>query len=699
MGGTRDRRDGPADPDRSANRSPAARAAGPGPTGPESVEPGPVGPELAQAVISGTPNAIVVVNEAGQITEFNPAAEAIFGRSRDEALGEDMVRLLLPERRRRVYRDALERFWRTGDGETLSGSHLRSARRALRADGTEFAVESTVLPVTVGGTRFCCAIIRDTSDLAQVTSALVASEQRFRLLSTLAPVGIIQTDVNGKAVFVNDRWCALTSLSPEEALRKGWAGVLDPGHTEIVEALWEDTQNAGEEFHAELELRPGTAYAKWIQGAAVPMRQASGQLEGYLGAITDISARRAAEAEREEMLTAERDARRVAAENEERLIRLVAALPAAVLVEDEGRRIVLVNDYFCDLFEISAPPAELTGGDAVPVIAQSKDVVADPDGFLLRAGQIAAARELVTNEEVMLADGRIYDLDYVPVLVGQERHGQLWMYWDVTERKVFERQRERILAAELKARKGVEAARRQVVEQNQRLRELDEFKTQFMSTLSHELRTPLTSIVSFIGLLRDAEPPLAPQAAEFVDIIERNSDRLLRLVSDLLLLGSLEAGSLPLDLASFSAAGLAEEAVRARSAAAYRHGVTIELEAADGPPLRVDRLRMLQVLDNLISNAIKFTEPRGHVHVAAQCEADEWRIEVVDSGIGIPTEEQAKIFERFFRASNARIEAVPGTGLGLSVVRAIVELHGGRLEVHSTPGKGTSFSVFLKAVR
>ena len=537
MEGTRDRRDGRADRDLRAKRSPAARS---------------VGPELAQAVITGMPNAIVVVNEAGQITEFNPAAEAIFGHSRDEALGEDMVRLLLPGRRRRVYRDALERFWRTGDGDKLRGFHLRSARRAVRADGTEFAVESTVLPVTVGGTRFCCAIIRDASDLE---------------------------------------------------------------------------------------------------------------------------------------------------ENEKRLIRLVAALPAAVLVEDEERRIVLVNDYFCDLFQISAPPAELTGADAVPVIAASKHVAADPDGFLLRAGQIAAARELVPDEEVVFADGRIFDRDYVPVMVGQEWHGQLWLYWDVTERRAYDRQRERILAAELKARRATDAARRKLHERNHRLRELDEFKTQFMSTLSHELRTPLTSIVSFIGLLRDAEPPLGPQAAEFVEIIERNSDRLLRLVSDLLLLGSLEAGSLPLDLANFPAAGLAEEAVRTRSAPAYRRGVTIELEAEDGPPLRVDRLRMLQVLDNLISNAIKFTEPGGHVHVAARCDADEWQIDVADSGIGIPAEEQDKIFERFFRASNARIEAVPGTGLGLSVVQAIVELHGGRLEMQSTPGKGTTFSVFLKAAR
>ena len=358
---------------------------------------------------------------------------------------------------------------------------------------------------------------------------------------------------------------------------------------------------------------------------------------------------------------------------------------------------MLVNDYFCDLFEISAPSAELTGASAVPVIARARTWLRIRIGFCCALGHIAAARELVTDEEIMLADGRIYDRDYVPVLVRQEWHGQLWMYWDVTERRAFERQRERILAAELKARKATDAARRKLAEQNQRLHELDELKTQFMATLSHELRSPLTSIVSFTGLLRDAEPPLGPQAAEFLDIIERNSDRLLRLVSDLLLLGHLEAGSLPLELAPLSAAELVEEAVRARSAPAYRRGVTIELTAEDGPPLRLDRLRMLQVLDNLISNAIKFSEPGGIVRVAARCDGNEWRIDVADSGIGIPTEEQDKIFERFFRASNARIEAVPGTGLGLSVVQAIVELHGGRLELRSTPGKGTTFSVLLKA--
>ncbi|HKB30755.1 MAG TPA: PAS domain-containing sensor histidine kinase [Streptosporangiaceae bacterium] len=531
-------------------------------------------PELAQAILAGTPDAIVVVDDAGRIAEFNPAAEHVFGLNRAEALGQDMIGLLVPARRRRAYRAALARFSGTGDQEALRRLHRRSATSALRADGTEFSVESTVLPLAAGGARFCCEVIRDTSDLTQATSALAESEQRFRLLSTLAPVGILQTDADGKAVFVNDRWCALTGLTADEALRQGWAGVLDPECADFVEAVWMDAQHAGEEFQAEIELRSRPGSVKWIEGTAVPLQDASGRIVGYLGIMADISARKAADAERETMLAAERDARRIAAENAERL-----------------------------------------------------------------------------------------------------------------------------LTAELKARKATEAARRKLDEQNKRLRELDELKTQFMTTLSHELRSPLTSIVSFTELLKDAKPPPGPQAAEFLDIIERNSDRLLRLVSDLLLLGHLETGSLPLDLAKVSAADLTEEAIRARSAPAYRRGITIEFAADDGPPLRIDRLRMLQVLDNLISNAIKFTEPGGTITVTARCDGDEWRIDVADSGIGIPAEDQDKIFDRFFRAANARIEAVPGTGLGLSVVQAIVDVHGGRLAVQSIPGKGSTFSLYLRAAR
>jgi signal transduction histidine kinase len=121
----------------------------------------------------------------------------------------------------------------------------------------------------------------------------------------------------------------------------------------------------------------------------------------------------------------------------------------------------------------------------------------------------------------------------------------------------------------------------------------------------------------------------------------------------------------------------------------------VQASVADGPPIQADLLRLQQVLDNLLSNAIKFSGPDGRVRVEASHDGQMWRIDVTDDGIGIPADDLGRLFGRFVRASNARMAGLPGTGLGLSVVKAITELHGGRVEVRSTVGHGTTFSVYL----
>jgi signal transduction histidine kinase len=376
---------------------------------------------------------------------------------------------------------------------------------------------------------------------------------------------------------------------------------------------------------------------------------------------------------------------------------LVAAIPAAVVVEDAGRQVLLVNERFRNLFALPRSARKLAGTNGEALVHDMQQATADPELFARRIDEVIAAGELVPDEEVLFADGTIYDRDYVPLRGGRHVAGHLWMYWDVTERRQLEEQREHTLAAELTARKTAEAARRQMAEQNSVLRNLDQLRIEYMATLSHELRTPLTSIISFAGLLRECQPPLLPpDAAEFVDIIERNADRMLGLLADLLLLARLESGVLPLDLAPVPVTGLIKETVRARSAAADKRGVILRAEVtSQGPPLVADRQRLLQVLDNLVSNAIKFTDPGGHATVKATWDGVSWRIDVADSGIGVPREDHSRVFDRFFRAANARIAQVPGTGLGLSVVKAIVELHGGRIEVCSAPGGGTTFSLFF----
>jgi len=234
-----------------------------------------------------------------------------------------------------------------------------------------------------------------------------------------------------------------------------------------------------------------------------------------------------------------------------------------------------------------------------------------------------------------------------------------------------------------------------LTEQNAQLQELDEAKTDFLATVSHELRTPLTSIISFTELILDDTSQLPAETVDALSVIQRNGDKLLRLLGDLLLLSRLEARVIALDLGSVAVPGLIREAVRSVSATAAERGIEVTASTQDGPLLKADLLRLQQIMDNLLSNAIKFSGRGGKVQVSARPEGQMWRIDVTDEGIGIPAGELDTLFGRFVRGTNARLAGLPGTGLGLSVVKAIAELHSGRVEVESTVELGSTFSVFL----
>ena len=218
---------------------------------------------------------------------------------------------------------------------------------------------------------------------------------------------------------------------------------------------------------------------------------------------------------------------------------------------------------------------------------------------------------------------------------------------------------------------------------------------QFLAVVSHEMRTPLTSIISFSELLRGEEGGLSTDGVRFLDIIERNADRLLRLIDDVLMLNRIEAGGLPLDLTEVSLPDLAADAVRSAGPAAERSGVTLDLDTGDGPLVQADPRRLAQVLDNLVGNAVKFSEVGGLVRIRLRYADGTWRIDVSDRGIGIPPDEAARLFGPFVRASNARIAGLPGTGLGLVIVKMLVEMHDGHVTLDSVLDQGTTVSVFL----
>jgi signal transduction histidine kinase len=255
----------------------------------------------------------------------------------------------------------------------------------------------------------------------------------------------------------------------------------------------------------------------------------------------------------------------------------------------------------------------------------------------------------------------------------------------------------RLRASELLGRAAeLEEAARQLADQNEQLRELDHLKDDFVAVVSHELRTPLTSIAGYLEMVleEDAEP-LAPDQRQFLSTVRRNVERLATLVNELLFLVQVDAGRLELTLAEADINELLSEATEAAQPAANAKQIELTLEAGQLAPALCDRARIAQLVDNLVSNAVKFTPAGGRVKVRAAQDGGAIALSVSDSGIGIPAEELPRLFGRFFRASSATTNAIPGTGLGLAISQAIAEAHNSTITVQSTPAKGTTFRVLL----
>ena len=244
-------------------------------------------------------------------------------------------------------------------------------------------------------------------------------------------------------------------------------------------------------------------------------------------------------------------------------------------------------------------------------------------------------------------------------------------------------------------------------------RATERMKDQFVSLISHELRTPLTSILGYLELvLEDEEQPLTDEQRAYLTTVERNADRLLRLVGDLLFTAQVDAGRFSLEPRDVDLAGVvrsAEETVRVTAASA---GVEVVVDVPEeGIVVPGDAVRLGQACDNLVSNAVKFTPAGGRVTLSLRAtwatpdgtvsgderpgSAPVAQLAVSDTGMGIPTGEQGKLFTRFFRSSTAQRNAVPGVGLGLAITKAITTAHGGTLDLVSAEGKGTTFTLTL----
>lgn len=219
-------------------------------------------------------------------------------------------------------------------------------------------------------------------------------------------------------------------------------------------------------------------------------------------------------------------------------------------------------------------------------------------------------------------------------------------------------------------------------------------KDEFVANVSHEFRTPLNAVIGNLDLVLEDEDTLSPLAKERLEVAQRNAERLLALVSDLLVSASAAASIYP---RKTDLAGLVESSIGSAHLHAERSRVELDTDVPAPLWVHVDPLRIGQALDNLVSNAIKYSPDGGHVKVSARSEKGWVKLQVQDAGMGMTEAETSRIFTRFYRSAAAKEASIPGVGLGLSITKAIVERHGGEISCTSKPGAGSTFTVALPA--
>jgi PAS domain S-box-containing protein len=391
----------------------------------------------------------------------------------------------------------------------------------------------------------------------------------------------------------------------------------------------------------------------------------------------------------------ERDSTAIVPIAENRYRRLLEAAPDGIVEVDGSGRIVLVNSQAERLFGYRR---EELLGKSVEILMPERFRERHPKH---RAGYCAHSviRPMGSGLDLwaLRADGTEFAVDInLSPFQGETGPGVICVIRDVTDRKAVEEQIKMLNLSLEQRTRDLALTNTELEIRNREVEKANRLKSNFLATMSHELRTPLNSIIGFSDLLAEQTAgPLTEKQERFVGHITESSRHLLALINDILDLSKIEAGRLELKYESFPMGVATAEVLSTVRPMAARKGVEVLTEFSEELTLYADRVRLRQVLYNLLSNAIKFTPQEGCVRLLARSEESLICVSVIDTGIGIPRDEQESIFEPFHQLPAPMQSVREGTGLGLSITKLLVEQHGGRIWVESEPAKGSKFHFTL----
>jgi PAS domain S-box-containing protein len=653
------------------------------------------------AIVDSSDDAIIGKTLDGRITSWNAGAERMFGYTTAEAVGEPISIIIPPERLEEEAR-ALERLYRARAVELAQTVRLRK-------DGRRVDISLAVSPVKDESGRVIGAsiIARDISEHKRMIEALRTSEEKFHEMAETVPDILFTNNAVGETDYTNQRFYDYTGMPKGAAEGVGWMEALHPDDAKLAQDGMPRLVRKGQPFELEYRLRAADGTYRWFLARTRPIRDSYGRIIKWFGSSTEIEEHKRAQEEREELLRAEQIARAEAEAAASKLRRLQSVTDSALpeLTLDQMLRELLarlrsaVQGDTASVLLLGPSGRELVPVASVGLEEEVEAGITVPLGHGI-AGRIATSDSgLIFNDvsEVEMVNSlirqRISSLVGAPLKVEESVIGVIHV-GSVKPREFSEEHLDLIqlvahraaLAIERTRLHGNERAARAVAEEANRA------KDEFLAMLGHELRNPLGAILSSMEILEHFGAD-AQQAGRARQIMGRQLKHLARLVDDLLDVARVTMGKVELHRQVLDIAETVKGCVNALDKRLSSYDVKVETETVwvNGDPTRLE-----QVVNNLLRNALEYTPVGGSIRVSVKAEDAGAVLRVEDSGVGISADLLGRVFDLFVQDQRGLDRPGGGLGIGLTLTRRLVELHGGTVEAASPgPGQGSVLTVRL----
>ncbi|MBW4564662.1 MAG: PAS domain S-box protein [Mojavia pulchra JT2-VF2] len=616
---------------------------------------------VLDAILCASVDHIFIFDRAGCYQYVSQGGATVMGLKPEDVVGKTWRELGLPP-------DTMTRLDAQREAVMATGQPITAETDYTAADGMHY-YEYILAPLqsamqTIEGV---IAVSRDITDRKQTEQALRQSEQRLRLAQRAAKIGTWEWNIQTNEVSWSEGIWDILGLEQgsEELGMKPWVEFIHPEDRERISQTVETLFKQGEEYYDdEFRIIRKNGTVVWLASKGRIIHGVDGQVERILGVNIDISERKQAE----EVLRA----------SEERFQAFMAHSPASAWITDADGCLLYLSPTYYQTFKLPA-------GDAVGKTVFDVYDIEIAQQFLENIRTVATTNQVLELIEVApRPDGTMGDFLVYKFPIanpsGQTLIGGVAI--DITERRRVAQEREQLLNREQAAREAAEAANR--------------IKDEFLAVLSHELRTPLNPILGWTKLLRAGKLDEAKKAIA-LETIERNAQLQTQLIGDLLDISRILQGKLMLNICPVDLAATIEAAKETVRLAAEAKSIQIHTDFAPSvKSFMGDSGRLQQVVWNLLSNAVKFTPVGGEVKIKLESADTYAEIQVSDSGKGISSEFLPYVFDTFRQADSATTRKFGGLGLGLAIVRHIVEMHGGTVYVESPgEGQGATFTVRL----